>query len=69
MRHTNYRTLIDRGRKAGLKTNDLYAAISSRRPDIDEALASGTDENGYVPDFQNGRRIYHPANERLSQSS
>lgn len=59
MSRTDYRTLIDRGRKAGLGTSELYSALTARRP---EASDEGrTDGNGFVPDYgNNGRREYHP---------
>jgi hypothetical protein len=60
MSHTDYRTLIDRGRKAGLGTSELYTALTARRPEASDRVGQ-SDSNGYVPDYgSNGRRQYHP---------
>jgi hypothetical protein len=60
MSRTDYRTLIDRGRKAGLGTRELYTALTARRPEASDQ-AGQTDSNGYVPDYgNNGRPLYHP---------
>jgi hypothetical protein len=61
MRHTDYRTLISRGRKAGLGTSELYRALAGSRPE-DSAQALGqADGNGFVSSFdQQGHRVYHP---------
>jgi hypothetical protein len=63
MKHTDNRTLLDRGRKAGLNTRDLYQALASRRGD--ENMGPGqTDGNGYVSSYnQAGQRVYRPGNE------
>jgi hypothetical protein len=62
MSHTDNRTLINRGRKAGLRTTELYRALASRQPEgIDPALGQG-DCNGYVPTYnQEGQCTYRPA--------
>lgn len=60
MSHTDYRTLIDRGRKAGLGTSELYRALGARRPEASDQVGQ-SDGNGFVPDYgTNGRREYHP---------
>jgi hypothetical protein len=60
MSRMDYRTLIDRGRKAGLGTYELYTALNSRRPEGSDQ-AGQADGNGYVPDYGgNGRLQYHP---------
>jgi hypothetical protein len=48
MRRTDYRTLIDRGRKAGLGTVELYSAIATRRPEGVEFSTGETDGNGFT---------------------
>ena len=48
MRHTDYRTLVDRGRKAGLKTADIYNALTSRRPEAGDRFVGETDQKGQV---------------------
>jgi hypothetical protein len=61
MSHSNYLTLIDRGRKAGLSTRDLYTAMSTRPSEgVDEAPGQ-VDGNGFVPTYtQQGKRVYRP---------
>jgi hypothetical protein len=62
MSHTDNRTLIDRGRKAGLGTAELYRALASRQPEgVDSALGRA-DCNGYIPTYtREGQRTYRPA--------
>jgi len=60
MSRTDYRTLIDRGRKAGLGTSELYSALTARRPEASDQVGQ-SDGNGFVPDYaNNGRREFHP---------
>jgi len=62
MRHTDYRTLVDRGRKAGLKTADLYNALTARRREASDHYIGETDGNGIVPGFdQHGQSVFRPA--------
>ena len=60
MRHLSYRTMIDRGRKAGLGTSDLYRALAAQPSGA--SLAPGqSDGNGFVPRFdEQGQRIFQP---------
>jgi hypothetical protein len=62
MRHTDYRTLVDRGRKAGLGTGDLYRALAARRPEgSDHGLVGQADGNGFVSGYdQHGQRVFLP---------
>lgn len=65
MSHTDYHNLINRGRKAGLNTADLYRAMSSRPPDRQSSRQGQTDCNGYTGDISEGGRIeYHPSKPR-----
>ena len=64
MSHTDYRTLIARGRKAGLTTNELYAALSARPPEGGDEQPGQSDSNGYVTDF-NGNTVKVKATPRL----
>ena len=61
MSHTDYQTLINRGRKAGLRTSELYSALSARAPEGTDLGNGQTDSNGFTTSYnQNGRRVYHP---------
>ena len=61
MSHSDYRTLLDRGRKAGLRTSDLYAALASRRTGAADPPVGQLDGNGYVPAHdREGHRVYRP---------
>jgi hypothetical protein len=62
MLHTDIRTLIDRGRRAGLRTSELYSAIAARPPQYSDAAAAQADGNGFIPGYnQYGRRVFHPS--------
>jgi hypothetical protein len=57
----DYRTLISLGRKAGLRTTELYQALSSRRPEAGDRLPGQADGNGFISTYgYNGQRIYLP---------
>jgi len=61
MRHTDYNTLIARGRKAGLNTRDLYAALTAHPPEGNDRQMGQADSNGYVTGYtQNGHVVYLP---------
>jgi hypothetical protein len=61
MSHTDYRTLVARGRKAGLRTNELYAALAARPPEGVDQQPGQSDGNGYVSEFNDqGQRVYRP---------
>ncbi|MBY0523256.1 MAG: hypothetical protein K2R98_07650 [Gemmataceae bacterium] len=65
MSRIDYRTLIDRGRKSGLGTSELYRALATRRPEAGDQHLGQTDGNGFVSDYGlNGRRVYHPTQGR-----
>jgi hypothetical protein len=62
MPRTDYLRLIDRGRKAGLGTTDLYRALTARRPQIGDQ-PSQTDSNGFVSGYgANGQMFIRPLN-------
>jgi len=62
MWHTDFRTLIDRGRKAGLRTFELYSAMASRRPETGDHDGGQTDVNGFVSEVGlNGQRVFRPS--------
>jgi hypothetical protein len=61
MRHTDHRTLIDRGRKAGLRTAELYNAMAAHPFDGRDHALKQADGNGFVPAFDgHGQCIYRP---------
>lgn len=61
MSRSDYRTLIDRGRKAGLRTSELYQAMAARPPEATEQNAGQADGNGFVSGYdQGGHRVYRP---------
>jgi hypothetical protein len=61
MRHTDYRTLIDRGRKAGLGTAELYRAMNSHRPEAEGRAIGMADGNGFVSGYnRDGRCEFNP---------
>jgi hypothetical protein len=58
---TDHRTLINRGRKAGLTTSELYSALAGRSSEVTDQAQGQPDGNGYVSGYnQLGRRIYRP---------
>jgi hypothetical protein len=66
MSRSDYRTLIDRGRKAGLRTSELYRALAGRRPEGSDGLADQADSNGYILGYAvNGQRVYRPIGVRV----
>jgi hypothetical protein len=60
-RHLDHRKLIDRGRKAGLNTSEIYRAMGVR-PNEDSSQGQGqSDGNGFVISYdKQGRALYHP---------
>lgn len=62
MRHADYHTLINRGRKAGLNTADLYHAIATLPPEAASRQTGQADENGFVSMYNGqGQRVFCPA--------
>lgn len=60
MRQTNEQRLIDRGRKAGLGTRELYTALTSRQPESSDRSGQ-SDSNGFVSDYDHGHRVFRPS--------
>ena len=57
---TNNRTLINRGRKAGLTTRELYSAMANR-PSEGSDQPGQFDCNGFVSCYdQQGKLVYRP---------
>lgn len=64
MSHSDYNSLIARGRKAGLSTRELYAALSSRPAEGNESTPGQSDGNGYASEIdEQGHRVYRPVEE------
>lgn len=61
MRHIDYRSLVDRGRKSGLGTSELYRAIAALRHEKADQVLGQSDGNGFVSSYdQAGHRVYRP---------
>jgi hypothetical protein len=61
MSRSDYRTLIDRGRKAGLRTSELYRALAAHPPEAADQRQGQADGNGFVTGYdQGGHRVYEP---------
>ena len=61
MPYNDRRAQIERGRKAGLQTSELYQALSSRPVSPQELTQEIVDENGYsVSLSSDGRVRYQP---------
>lgn len=59
---TDYRTLINRGRKAGLNTRELYLAMAAAPLEGSDRTPGQADCNGFVASMDAlGRRVYQPA--------
>lgn len=57
---TDNRTLLTRGRKAGLNTAELYSAMVTR-PVEGRDQTGQADPNGFVSGYnQQGQRVYRP---------
>ena len=61
MSRSDYRTLLNHGRKAGLSTREMYSALAARAPEAHEDGNRQSDGNGFVADYtRSGRRVYRP---------
>jgi hypothetical protein len=59
--HSTYQALINRGRKAGLTTRELYSAMASRPPEGGDRAPGQSDGNGYVASVSSeGHAVYRP---------
>jgi hypothetical protein len=60
-RTIDIRRLLDRGRKAGLNTRELYSAISGQAGEGNDLSPGQNDGNGYVSSYDGaGRPVYRP---------
>jgi len=67
MRYTDSRNLIDRGRKAGLGTAELYNALAARCCGQGDRNPGENDGNGFVSEFNGlGQLVFHPVIQRPS---
>jgi hypothetical protein len=58
---TNYSALINRGRKAGLTTRELYSAMAARPAEGSDRFLHQLDGNGFVSSYnQQGQRVFRP---------
>ena len=63
MSRSDYRTLLNHGRKAGLQTRELYPALATRPLEARDTSNRSADDNGFVSDYTpGGRRVYRPLN-------
>jgi hypothetical protein len=61
MTHSNNRTLINRGRKAGLNTGELYSALATRPSEGADQVPGVLDGNGFITSYdQHGRLVIRP---------
>ena len=61
MSHSNSLALINRGRKAGLNTGELYTVLSTRPSEGADEAPGQVDGNGFVPTYDpQGKRVYRP---------
>jgi hypothetical protein len=64
MSQTEYQSLLNRGRKSGLKTTELYQALTARQPQPAECNGQG-DANGFVAHLDGHcHPVYQPAEDR-----
>jgi hypothetical protein len=64
MSRSDYRRLLDHGRKAGLTTREIYSALATQPPQASDYSSRIADGNGFVSDYTQGRaRVYRPMNE------
>ncbi len=60
--HSNYHTLINRGRKAGLNTREIYSAMTAHPPEGRDRVPGQPDGNGYVASVSSeGQAVYRPS--------
>jgi hypothetical protein len=61
MSRSDYRTLLNHGRKAGLSTRELYSALATRPLQAHDIRNHVADGNGFVAEITSrGQRVYRP---------
>jgi hypothetical protein len=69
MSHSDYRTLVHRGRKSGLTTLELYRALAGRPPLVSDFRNGAGDVNGFVPGLdEQGNAVYRPQSPPSAES-
>src|SRR5690242_6991304 len=69
-RSIDIRRLLDRGRKAGLNTRELYSAMSGRSGEGNDLSPGQNDSNGYVSGYDAaGRPVFRPIEPQSRNSS
>jgi hypothetical protein len=64
VRSTDLRSLVDRGRRSGLNTGELYRALASRLPHAG-GVPGRVDANGFVPVLDpHSRASFQPGQSR-----
>jgi hypothetical protein len=59
---SSYHSLINRGRKAGLTTQELYSALAARPAEGSDRAPGQADGNGFVAGVNSqGQLVYRPA--------
>ena len=70
MSRLDYRSLLDRGRKSGLNTAELYRALTTLAPQASDVANSNADSNGFVPVLdRQGHASYAPRDKNARQQS
>ena len=60
-RSIDHRRMLDRGRKAGLNTRELYSAMAGRAGEGHDLQPGQNDGNGYVSHYDGtGRVVFRP---------
>jgi hypothetical protein len=63
MSRSDYRTLLNHGRKAGLNTREMYAALATRPLEAHDVKTHLADGNGFVSDYTSrGQCVFRPLN-------
>jgi hypothetical protein len=61
MSRSDYRTLLNHGRKAGLNTREMYSALATRPLEAHDIKTHLADGNGFVSDYTaRGQRVFRP---------
>lgn len=59
LRGSDVRGLVDRGRRSGLNTREIYQALSSRQPRGDDQPGQ-VDANGFIPVVEQAHANFKP---------